>query len=89
MPFLGAFPPFLERERLVCVTPGDLGFWELRDRALAELGGLHAFLPTVNLVQRLIVKFLKPRFGGRVWAHPAPGVEEPEWPSWLKDVRRP
>jgi len=83
VPFLGACPAFLERERLVCVTPGDFSFWELKDRAMAKLAGFHGALPTVNLVQRLAVKFLAPSYSGDVEGRPAPGVKKPIWPAWL------
>jgi len=48
VPFPGAKGDLLERERLVCATPQDLTFWELRDKLLVEFGGLHAFLPKLN-----------------------------------------
>jgi hypothetical protein len=66
------------------VTPDDFSFWELRDRALAKVAGFHSFLPNMNLVQRLTLKFLRPEFSGDVWGHPAPGVAKPTWPTWLK-----
>lgn len=87
VPFLGACPRFLERERLVCVTPQDFSFWELGDQAVASLAGFHAMIPRVNLVQRLAIKFLRPEFGGRVWARRAPGVDHTEWPAWLPEKR--
>ena len=85
VPFLGACPRFLKRERLVCVTPGDFSFWEFKDRALAAVAGFHGTLPTVNLVQRLVVTFLRTGYDSDVWAHPAPGVTKPRWPRWLKE----
>ncbi len=89
VPFPAACPPFLARENLVCVTPDDFSFWEIKDKALAKLAGFHAFLPTMNLVQRLTIKFLRPAFSGDVWARPAPGVRKDSvsWPSWLTEVR--
>jgi len=83
VPFPGACPPFIDREQIVCVTPDDFSFWEFKDRVLADLGGFHAFLPTVNLVQRLTIKFLREEFSGDVWGHPAPGVSLTRWPAWL------
>lgn len=83
VPFLGACPGFLEPERLVCVTPDDFSFWELKDRALAKLSGFHGVLPTVNLVQRLVLRFLREDYSGDVWGRRAPGVSQPQWPSWL------
>ena len=83
VPFLGAAPDFLEKERLVCVTKDDLSFWELRDRVLVEGGTLHAFLPKVNLVQRLVSRFLRDDLKWNLQAHRAPGVVTPLWPGWL------
>jgi len=85
VPFPGACPTFLTREQLVCVTPDDFSFWEVQDRSLAALVTFHAALPTVNLVQRLTIRFLWPKFSGDVWAHRAPGAAAPAWPSWLKE----
>jgi hypothetical protein len=84
VPFPGACPAFLPKDQLLCVTPDDFSFWEIRDRALAKIAGFHSFLANVNLVQRLTIKFLKPSFTGDVWGHPAPGIAKPQWPSWLK-----
>ncbi len=50
VPLQGALPPFLEESRLVCVTPGDFGYWELRDRSLSELAGLHGLIPKMNML---------------------------------------
>jgi len=84
VPFPGACADFLDRERLVCVTMSDLGFWEIKDRVLAEAGGLHAFLPKVNLVQKLAIRFLRKDFGGNLRARRAPGAAGTSWPGWLK-----
>jgi len=86
VPFLGACPLFLERERLACVTPDEFSFWELKDRAMAKLAGFHGALPTVNLVQRITIRFLDPSFSGDVEARPAPGVQTTIWPKWLPRV---
>jgi hypothetical protein len=55
VPFLGALPGFLPKERLVCVTPKELSMWELADRLMINLAGFHAFLPRVNLVQGIVI----------------------------------
>ncbi len=88
VPFPGACPPFLDREELVCVSPDDFSFWEIKDKALAKLAGFHSFLPAMNLAQRLAIKFLRPSFGGDCWGHPAPGVATPRWPIQA-EIRRP
>jgi pimeloyl-ACP methyl ester carboxylesterase len=86
VPFRGACPDFLDRERLVCVTMDDLSFWEVRDRLLAEFAGLHSFLPKINHVQRLTARFLRDDLGWRLEARPAPGVAAAsvKWPAWLR-----
>jgi len=90
VPFPGACPTFLPKEQLLCVSPSDFSFWELRDRGLGKIAGLHSFLPNMNLVQRLTIKFLKPTFGGDVSGRAAPGVAKPVWPAWLKaEIKKP
>lgn len=85
VPLAGALPRFLEAARLVCVVPSDFSFWEASDQALATVAGFHTGLPTVNLVQRLTIKFLRESFRGDVWARRMPGVEAPRWPRWLPE----
>jgi len=76
VPLLGALPPFLPRERLVCVSPDDFGYWEVADKALAATAGFHGILPNMNMLHRLLVRFLRnetdPR--GNTWGRPFPGV---------------
>ncbi|MEX2497043.1 MAG: hypothetical protein WD448_13190 [Woeseia sp.] len=74
VPLPGALLPFLAETRPVCVTEEDLGFFELRDRLLAEVGGFHGLLPRVNLVQRLVTKHLMPSYRGDVWGRRLPGA---------------
>jgi len=86
VPFLGACPKpsVFEKERLVCVSPDEFDLLEIRDRILAKTAGFHAALPTVNLVQRLTIRFLNPRFDTDLKARRAPGVTKPVWPPALK-----
>ncbi len=77
-----AIPPFLPGTRLVCVTGDDVGRLELRDRLLVQVGGLHALLPRINLVQRLVIRHLKADFRGRVWGRRLPGSR-----SWNPPIR--
>jgi hypothetical protein len=83
VPFRGACPDFMPRSRLACVRSKELSFWEIRDRVLVEFAGLHAFLPKMNLVQRMAIRFLNDDYRGRCAACPAPGVVTPRWPAWL------
>lgn len=76
VPFEGAVPPFLGEENLVCVTPGDFGYWEVGDRALSATSGFHGILPKMNMLHRLIVRFFsdRPDSHGNTWGKRAPGV---------------
>ena len=83
----GAIPPFLDERHLVCVTPGDFGYWELRDRALGGFQGLHSVLPKMNLVHRLVLRFLLDKDDpyGNTWGRRVPGVEAWEPPLPLAE----
>ncbi len=85
VPLRGAIPPFLEESRLVCVTPGDFGYWELRDRALTGLAGFHGLIPKMNMLHRLILRFLlgKGDSYGNTWGRRLSGVThwDPPLPS--------
>jgi len=76
VPFEGALPPFLPEDRLVCVTPDDYGYWELQDKALTKMGGFHGILPNMNMLQRMITRFLtgKRDTYGNTWGRRVPGV---------------
>jgi pimeloyl-ACP methyl ester carboxylesterase len=76
VPIAAAIPPFLPAATLVCVTEGDIAFLELRDRLLTEFGGMHALLPRINLVQRLVTRHLLPGYRGDVWGRRVPGVAD-------------
>jgi pimeloyl-ACP methyl ester carboxylesterase len=82
VPLEGAIPPFLDERSIVCVMPKDMGLFELRDRLLAAIGGFHGLLPAVNLVQRLVVRHLKPDYRGQVWGRRLPGAT-----SWEPPIR--
>ena len=87
VPLAAAVPPFLDEARVVCVTPGDFGYWELRDRALSGLAGFHAALPKMNMLHRLILRFLL-RKGDpydSTWGRCLPGVAE--WNPPLEPLR--
>jgi pimeloyl-ACP methyl ester carboxylesterase len=82
VPLAGALPPFLTAANLVCVTPGDYGYWELKDSALTGVAGFHGILPNMNLLHRMLVAHLsgRPVKYDNVWAWRAPGVETAQWP---------
>ena len=86
VPYEGAVAPFLKEENLICVTPEDYGYWEAGDRTLSGIGGFHGILPNMNLLHRLIVRFLKDQEDKRnvTWGRKAPGVENWNPPLNLK-----
>jgi len=79
VPYFGARASFIPTEQLVCVIPGDYGFWEIKDKVLNR-AGFHANLPNMNLVQRLVVSHFKDEKYGDVWGRPAPDL--PEGKPW-------
>ena len=87
VPLAGALPPFLDESRLVCLTPGDFGYWELRDRALSGLAGFHGALPKMNMLHRLILRFLLDKDDpyGNTWGRRVPGVAEWAPPLELRE----
>lgn len=78
VPFAGAVPKFLDPANLVCVTPGDFGYWEIADKALVKVAGFHGILPNMNLLHRLIVRHFtgRPDRHGNTWGRRAPGVTD-------------
>lgn len=87
VPLAGALPPFLDESRLVCVTRGDFGYWEVRDRALSGLAGFHSALPKMNMLHRLILRFLLDKDDpyGNTWGRRVPGVAEWDPPLELRE----
>ena len=73
---------------MICVTPGDFGYWELRDRALSSLTGFHGLIPKMNMLHRLILRFLLDRDDsyGNTWGRALPGVEQ--WNPPLKPLKQ-
>jgi len=85
VPYAGARSKFIPVEQLVCVTPGDFSFWEFRDRLL-EATGFHSTLPSMNLVQRLVVSHFRGELYGDVWGRPAPDL--PPGATWAPPLAR-
>jgi hypothetical protein len=79
--FKGAVPAFLPYESLICVTPEDYGYWEIRDRATTEIGGFHGILPNMNMLHHLLVRFFTGAGDpiGNTWGRPPPGVAPSDW----------
>jgi hypothetical protein len=82
---------FLKEENLICVTPEDYGYWEVQDKALSKVGGFHGILPNMNMIHRLIVRFLKGTEDNRgsTWGLKAPGVEDWNPPLNLSELKKP
>jgi len=76
VPYRGAMSGFIPLEKVVCVTPDDFGFLELQDKALAAASGFHGILPNMNMLIRLIVRYLTgaPDPHGNTWGRRAPGL---------------
>ena len=91
VPLSGAIPPFLDRCQVVCVTPDDFGYWELDDRAFSRLVHFHASLPSMNMVHRLIVRFLlgRPDHYCNTWGRRLPGVKKWKPPLCLREKDKP
>ncbi len=81
VPLHGAVPPFLPRNAVVCVSPDDFEAFELQDRATAQLAGFHGIMPNMNMLIRLVVRFLlqAPDRRGTTWGRPLPEVAPGDW----------
>ena len=88
VPYEGAVPPFaaVKEKNLVLITPDDYGFWEFADKGLTEFGGFHGILPNMDLVRRLLIRFITGATDsyGNTWGRPAPGVSKSEWAPPIK-----
>jgi pimeloyl-ACP methyl ester carboxylesterase len=78
VPYLGAQSGFIPPEQIICVTPGDYDFFEIKDRILENIG-LHANLPNMNLVQRLVTSHLLDKKQGDLGGRPGPGISMANW----------
>ena len=77
VPLQGAIPTFLDENQLVCVSPDDYGYWEWRDRGLTSIVGFHGILPNMNMLHRLIARFVTGKHDkyDNTWGRPLPGVD--------------
>lgn len=87
VPFEGALPKFLKEENIVCVSPDDYGYWEIEDKSLTKIGGFHGILPNMNMIHRLIVRFLSgtPDKHRNTWGRRAPGAVDWNPPLKLRE----
>lgn len=83
VPLRGAVPKFLDESNLVCVTQNDFLLGERYDPPPLRFAGFHAQIPSMHLVQRLIVRFLtdaeNPYENPR--GRPLPGIPCRDWNS--------
>ncbi len=81
VPLASAVPSFLKPENVVCVTPDDFGYWEVQDKVAAKVAGLHAIMPNMDMLHRMVVRHFTGRadFSGNTWGCPAPGVSDIQW----------
>jgi hypothetical protein len=89
VPYLGAQCGFIPKEQMICVTPDDYEFFEIKDKLFNKAVGLHANLPNMNLVQRLVISHLLQRQQGTLGGCPGPDVSDGDWnppfpKNWLK-----
>lgn len=79
VPLAGALPAFLPARHLVAVKRSDFSFGEIGQRLFSSGIGLHAALPSMNLVQRLVVSLFQGRREGLPGGRPFPGVAPKDW----------
>jgi hypothetical protein len=77
VPYLGARCSFIPTSEVVCVTPGDYGLLEFKDRLLSKTG-FHSTITNMNLVQRLVVMHFKEVKYGSGGGHPPPDLSPGE-----------
>jgi len=85
VPWCAAVPTFLDPRDVVAVSPDDFGYWEVRDRILGRLAGLHSLMPAMNRCIKLTGTFLDGAAGRAASVHRGltarrpPGVAPTEW----------
>lgn len=81
VPYLGAECAFVPKEKIVCVSTDDFGYWEVQDKLTASVAGFHGILPNMDMLHRMIVRFFTGAKDQRknTWGRPAPGVAAKDW----------
>jgi hypothetical protein len=69
------------------VTSKEFGYWELGVQALVRLSDLHAMLPNMDMLQRLVTRFFAgtPDVHGNTWGRRIPGVAQWQPPLALQE----
>jgi pimeloyl-ACP methyl ester carboxylesterase len=87
VPFRGARCGFIPENQIICLSPDEFGFFEFKDRLINELG-FHSALPSMNLVQRLVVSHFLGSKMGKLEGHPSPEIDPNTWDPPVKGVER-
>ena len=93
VPSKSSIPPFVDQIKppVVCVSPEDFGIHEVRDRGLVMITGFHEFMPRMNLVIRLLVRFFSGNqndIHNNTWGRRHPEAEDWNLPFRLEQRRR-
>lgn len=87
VPYRGARCAFIPTAQVVCLAPGDFGFWELGDKLLSELG-FHGALPSMNVAIRLAITHLLGRTHGDIWGRCSPEIDPKDWDPPIAGLER-
>ncbi len=88
VPYLGAKPPFLSTNRLVCIRPRDFGYWEIADNLMLGTVGFHGMECRMNLTQRLTECFLKGTNADNIWGWTPPDLDGADWNPPIRGLRK-
>ena len=81
VPLKAALPDFLDLKNIVCLSPDDFGYWELKDKVTVKLAGFHGLIANMNVIHRLIVRHFtgRPDSYKNTWGRALPGIGLDEW----------
>jgi hypothetical protein len=85
VPFSGAKCAFVPAEQIICISPDEFAFFEFKDRLINQLG-FHSALPSMNLVQRLVVSHLLGTKKGKLEGYPSPEIDPAKWDPPIKGI---
>ena len=78
VPFSGAQCSFVPANEIICLSPDEFAFFEFKDRLINQLG-FHSSLPSMNLVQRLVVSHFLGWKQGKLEGYPSPEIDPKTW----------
>jgi pimeloyl-ACP methyl ester carboxylesterase len=86
--FDGATPTFQDRNRFVCLEIADFSPSENDKKQGAETVGLHAILPMMDLLQRIVTAYLLDTPNPtNIWGHYPPGVAPEAWNPPVRGIQ--